>query len=105
MSLPLSRRSSPAPSGVILDCLTLWASARFADRDESIANAWSAQLSAVQSGALAHHHREQRTGVGLGSPGAAGAQIRDLAGTLAQLRRGGGNRGLLMVAGCPLQLK
>src|SRR3984957_2473614 len=37
---------APAPSGVILDCLTLWVSARFDDADESIAAAWSAQLSA-----------------------------------------------------------
>ena len=39
----------PRPSGVILDCLTLWASARFADTDQAITTEWRAQLSAFKS--------------------------------------------------------
>src|ERR1700676_4834671 len=40
---------APPPSGVILDCLTLWASARFADSDAAIVAAWNAQLSAFKA--------------------------------------------------------
>jgi len=96
---------SPAPSGVILDCLTLWASARFADRDESIANAWSAQLSAFKAAPWPIIIVSNELAWGLVPPEPQARRFRDLAGTLAQLSAAAATEVWLMVAGCPLQLK
>ena len=96
---------SPPPSGVILDCLTLWASARFADSDESIANAWSAQLSAFKAAPWPIIIVSNELAWGLVPPEPQARRFRDLAGTLAQLTAAAATEVWLMVAGCPLQLK
>jgi len=96
---------APPPSGVILDCLTLWASARFADRDESIANAWSAQLSAFKAAPWPIIIVSNELAWGLVPPEPQARRFRDLAGTLAQLSAAAATEVWLMVAGCPLQLK
>jgi adenosylcobinamide kinase/adenosylcobinamide-phosphate guanylyltransferase len=96
---------SPPPSGVILDCLTLWASARFADSDGSIANAWSAQLSAFKAAPWPIIIVSNELAWGLVPPEPQARRFRDLAGTLAQLTAAAATEVWLMVAGCPLQLK
>jgi adenosylcobinamide kinase / adenosylcobinamide-phosphate guanylyltransferase len=96
---------SPPPSGVILDCLTLWAGARFADSDESIANAWSAQLSAFKAAPWPIIIVNNELAWGLVPPEPQARRFRDLAGTLAQLTAAAATEVWLMVAGCPLQLK
>jgi adenosylcobinamide kinase/adenosylcobinamide-phosphate guanylyltransferase len=96
---------SPPPSGVILDCLTLWVSARFADSDESIANAWSAQLSAFKAAPWPIIIVSNELAWGLVPPEPQARRFRDLAGTLAQLTAAAATEVWLMVAGCPLQLK
>jgi adenosylcobinamide kinase/adenosylcobinamide-phosphate guanylyltransferase len=96
---------SPPPSGVILDCLTLWAGARFADSDESIANAWSAQLSAFKAAPWPIIIVSNELAWGLVPPEPQARRFRDLAGTLAQLTAAAATEVWLMVAGCPLQLK
>jgi adenosylcobinamide kinase/adenosylcobinamide-phosphate guanylyltransferase len=96
---------SPPPSGEILDCLTLWAGARFADSDESIANAWSAQLSAFKAAPWPIIIVSNELAWGLVPPEPQARRFRDLAGTLAQLTAAAATEVWLMVAGCPLQLK
>jgi len=96
---------SPPPGGVILDCLTLWAGARFADSDESIANAWSAQLSAFKAAPWPIIIVSNELAWGLVPPEPQARRFRDLAGTLAQLTAAAATEVWLMVAGCPLRLK
>ena len=96
---------SPAPSGVILDCLTLWASARFADTDEATARAWSAQLAAFKAAPWPMIIVSNELAWGLVPPEPQARRFRDLAGTLAQLTTAAATEVWLMVAGCPLRLK
>jgi adenosyl cobinamide kinase/adenosyl cobinamide phosphate guanylyltransferase len=96
---------APAPSGVILDCLTLWASARFADSDEAIAAAWSVQLSAFKAASWPSVIVSNELGWSLVPPEPQARRFRDLAGTLAQLTAAAADEAWLMIAGCPLRLK
>ena len=96
---------SPAPSGVILDCLTLWAGARFADTDEAIARAWRAQLSAFKAAPWPIIIVSNELAWGLVPPEPQSRRFRDLAGTLAQQTTAAASEVWLMVAGCPLRLK
>jgi adenosylcobinamide kinase/adenosylcobinamide-phosphate guanylyltransferase len=96
---------SPPPSGVILDCLTLWASARFDDTDEVIAHAWSAQLSAFKAAPWPVIIVSNELAWGLVPPEPQARRFRDLAGTLAQLTAAAATEVWLLVAGCPLRLK
>jgi adenosylcobinamide kinase/adenosylcobinamide-phosphate guanylyltransferase len=96
---------APPPSGVILDCLTLWASARFADSDQAIAAAWSAQLSAFKAAAWPCVIVSNELGWSLVPAEPQARRFRDLAGTLAQLTAAAADDAWLMIAGCPLRLK
>jgi adenosylcobinamide kinase / adenosylcobinamide-phosphate guanylyltransferase len=96
---------TPAPGGVILDCLTLWASARFADSDEAIAAAWSAQLSQFKAASWPSVIVSNELGWSLVPPEPAARRFRDLAGMLAQLTAVAADEAWLMIAGCPMRLK
>jgi adenosylcobinamide kinase/adenosylcobinamide-phosphate guanylyltransferase len=96
---------SPPPSGVILDCLTLWASAKFIDSDEAIVTSWSAQLSQFKAAPWATIVVGNELGWSLVPPEPPARRFRDLAGTLAQLTAAAADEVWLMVAGCPLRLK
>jgi adenosyl cobinamide kinase/adenosyl cobinamide phosphate guanylyltransferase len=96
---------APPPSGMILDCLTLWASARFADSDEAIAAAWSAQLSAFKAASWPCVIVSNELGWSLVPTEPQARRFRDLAGTLAQLTAAAADDAWLMIAGCPLRLK
>jgi adenosylcobinamide kinase / adenosylcobinamide-phosphate guanylyltransferase len=96
---------APAPGGVIIDCLTLWAGARFADPDEAIAAAWRAQLSEFKAATWPTVIVSNEVGWGLVPPEPEARRFRDLAGTLAQLTTAAADEVWLMVAGCPLRLK
>ncbi len=96
---------APPPSGVILDCLTLWAGARFADSDTAITTAWSAQLSAFKAAPWPSVIVSNELGWGLVPTDPPARRFRDLAGTLAQLTAAAADDAWLMVAGCPLRLK
>jgi adenosylcobinamide kinase / adenosylcobinamide-phosphate guanylyltransferase len=95
----------PPPSGAILDCLTLWASARFADTDEAVARAWRAQLSAFKAAPWPMIIVSNEVAWGLVPPEPQARRFRDLAGTLAQLTTAAATEVWLIVAGCPLRLK
>jgi adenosylcobinamide kinase / adenosylcobinamide-phosphate guanylyltransferase len=96
---------APPPSGAILDCLTLWAAARFADSDVEITAAWSAQLSAFKAAPWPTIVVSNELGWSLVPVERSSRRFRDLAGTLAQLTSGVADQVWLMVAGCPLRLK
>jgi adenosylcobinamide kinase / adenosylcobinamide-phosphate guanylyltransferase len=95
----------PRPSGVILDCLTLWAGARFANTDQSIAADWSAQLSAFKAAPWPMIIVSNELGWSLVPPERESRRFRDLAGSLAQQAAAAADRAWLMVAGCALRLK
>ena len=96
---------SPPPSGAIIDCLTLWASARLGDSDEAIAATWSLQLSAFAAAPWPSIVVSNELGWSLVPPEPVARRFRDLAGTLAQLTAAAADEVWLMVAGCPLRLK
>lgn len=95
----------PAPSGVVLDCLTLWAGDRFAESDERILADWAEQL--------ARFHAAPWPVVVVGSEigwapvptEAALRRYRDLIGTLGQMTAAAADEAWLHVAGCPVRLK
>lgn len=93
------------PSGVILDCLTLWISARVTDSDEAIAAQWSAQLSKFKAAPWPTVIVSNELGWGLVPADAESRRFRDLAGTLAQLTAAAAEEVWLVIAGCPLRLK
>jgi adenosylcobinamide kinase / adenosylcobinamide-phosphate guanylyltransferase len=95
----------PPPSGVILDCLTLWISARFTESDEAIAAKWSAQLSAFAAAPWPTVIVSNELGWSLVPADAGSRRFRDLAGTLAQLTAAAAEEVWLVIAGCPLRLK
>ena len=96
---------SPRPSGVIVDCLTLWAGARLGDSDEAITAAWSRQLSAFVAAPWPTIIVSNELGWSLVPPEPLARRFRDLAGTLAQLTTAAADEVWLMVAGCSLRLK
>jgi adenosylcobinamide kinase / adenosylcobinamide-phosphate guanylyltransferase len=95
----------PRPSGVILDCLTLWIGARFADTDANLVNSWEHQLQRLQGSPWPTVIVSNELGWSLVPPDASSRRFRDLAGTLAQRSATAADEVWLMVAGCPLQLK
>jgi adenosylcobinamide kinase/adenosylcobinamide-phosphate guanylyltransferase len=95
----------PAPSGVIIDCLTLWASARFADTDEQIMKLWDRQLSQLSAAPWPSIIVSNELGWSLVPADPSARRFRDLAGNLAQLTAKAADQVWLVVAGCPLQLK
>jgi len=96
---------SPPPSGVILDCLTLWASAKFIDSDETIVAAWSGQLSQFKAAPWPVIIVSNELGWSLVPPEPQARRFRDLGGTLAKLTAAAAYEVWMMVAGCPLRLK
>jgi len=95
----------PHPSGVILDCLTLWASARFADTDQAITVEWTAQLSAFKAAPWPMLIVSNELGWSMVPPERESRRFRDLAGSLAQQAAAAADHAWLMVAGCALRLK
>ena len=96
---------SPRPSGVIVDCLTLWAGARLGNSDEAIMDAWRLELSKFIAAPWPTIVVSNELGWSLVPPEPLGRRFRDLAGTLAQLTAAAADEVWLMVAGCPLKLK
>ena len=96
---------SPAPSGVIIDCLTLWAGARLGDSDEAITDAWRRELSAFLEAPWPTIVVSNELGWSLVPTDPLARRFRDLAGTLAQLTSASADHVWLMVAGCSLRLK
>jgi len=96
---------APTPSGVIIDCLTLWTSARFDRHDEEILKAWSTQLEYLRAAVWPVVIVSNEIGWAPVPADPALRRFRDLVGTLAQRTAAAANEAWLMVAGCPIRLK
>ena len=95
----------PAPTGVVLDCLTLWASDRFNASDDRILHDWDTQLTAFRAAPWPIVIVSNEVGWSPVPPDPALRRFRDLAGTLGQRTAAAADEAWLMVAGCPLRLK
>lgn len=95
----------PPPSGVVLDCLTLWLGGRFDKNDDAIIGAWSDLLAQLQAAAWPTVIVGNEIGWSPVPEHPALRRFRDMAGTLAQMTAAAADEGWLLVAGCPLRLK
>ncbi len=95
----------PVPSGVVLDCMTLWMTGRMEQSDEAIVAAWRDQLAAFR----ACPWPIVIVGNEVGWAPVPGEPIlrrfRDLAGTLGQLTAAKADEVRLYVVGLPVVLK
>lgn len=96
---------APPPSGVLLDCLTLWAADRLEASDAALLEAWDRQLRAFRR----HPWPTVIVGNEVGwSPVPEDPvlrRFRDLAGFLGQAAAAAADEAWLLVAGCPVALK
>jgi adenosylcobinamide kinase/adenosylcobinamide-phosphate guanylyltransferase len=95
----------PLPSGVLIDCLTLWISDRFQRSDEDLIADWDTQLSKLRAAPWPAIIVSNELGWGLVPPDSASRRFRDLAGSLAQRTAAAADEAWLIVAGCSVQLK
>lgn len=95
----------PVPSGVIIDCLTLWLADRLEQPEPTVLNAWSEQLARLGAAAWPVIVVGNETGWGPVPEHAALRRFRDLAGLLAQRTAAAADEAWLMVAGCAVRLK
>lgn len=95
----------PAPSGAVLDCLTLWLSDRFAESDEAIVAAWDEQLRGARAATWPMIVVGNEVGWSLVPETAELRRFRDLAGVLSQRTAAAADEAWLMVAGCAVRLK
>ena len=96
---------NPQPSGVVLDCLTLWLGARFERADDAVLAEWDAVLNALKAGAAPAVIVGNEIGWSPVPESAELRRFRDLAGWLAQRTAAAADEAWLMVSGCPLRLK
>jgi adenosylcobinamide kinase/adenosylcobinamide-phosphate guanylyltransferase len=96
---------APRPSGVVLDCLTLWLSDRMAGSDDAIVAAWSEELRHATEAPWPTIVIGNEVGWSLVPESAELRRFRDLAGTLAQRTAAVADEAWLMVAGCGVRLK
>lgn len=95
----------PAPSGVVLDCLTLWTSDRFSASDGAVVATWDAQLAAFRGAPWPVIVVGNEIGWSPVPAEPALRRFRDLAGTLGQRTAAAADEAWLMVAGCGVRLK
>jgi len=95
----------PPPSGVILDCLTLWLGDRMEASNEAILAAWEAQLAALARAPWPAILVSNEVGWSLVPEDPLLRRFRDLAGWLNQRAAAAADEAWLCVAGCRLRLK
>jgi adenosyl cobinamide kinase/adenosyl cobinamide phosphate guanylyltransferase len=95
----------PPPSGVVLDCLTLWLSDRLELGDDAILAAWAEQLERLHAAAWPVVIVGNEIGWSPVPEHPALRRFRDLAGSLAQATAARADEAWLLVAGCPVRLK
>lgn len=95
----------PPPSGVLLDCQTLWLSDRLALAEDTLLAAWDAQLSAFRAAPWPVLLVGNEVGWSPAPEYAITRRFRDLAGWLGQRSAAAADEAWLLVAGCPLRLK
>lgn len=95
----------PPPSGLILDCLTLWLGGRMEASDEAILEAWGRTLAGFKTAPWPTIVVGNEVGWGLVPADPELRRFRDLAGWLAQATAQAADEVHLCVAGCSLRLK
>lgn len=93
------------PSGVLMDCLTLWAADRMHLPDTAIEEAWQGQLEAFGKAPWPILIVGNEVGWSLVPEDPSLRRFRDLAGRLGQATAAAAREAWLLVAGCPLRLK
>jgi adenosylcobinamide kinase/adenosylcobinamide-phosphate guanylyltransferase len=93
------------PSGVLLDCQTLWLSDRLDLDDETLLAAWDTQLAAFKSAPWPMMIVGNEVGWSPVPGSALTRRFRDLAGWLGQRSAAAADEAWLLVAGCPVKLK
>jgi adenosylcobinamide kinase/adenosylcobinamide-phosphate guanylyltransferase len=100
----LQRLDTP-PSGVLIDCLTLWTSDRFHLGDEDILANWNQQLAYFSEAPFPVVIVSNEIGWAPVPADHALRRFRDLVGTLGQRTAAASHEAWLLVAGCPVRLK
>ena len=95
----------PAPSGVVMDCLTLWLSDRMELSDDAIVADWEAELARFRASPWPMVIVGNEVGWSLVPEHPALRRFRDLSGTLGQRTAAAADEAWLFVAGCPVRLK
>nr|WP_320132054.1 bifunctional adenosylcobinamide kinase/adenosylcobinamide-phosphate guanylyltransferase [uncultured Holophaga sp.] len=95
----------PVPSGVMMDCLTLWLAWRMEASDEAILEDWMAQLEAFRRAPWPLVIVGNEVGWSPVPADPATRRFRDLAGWLAQATTRVADEAWLAVAGCQIRLK
>ncbi len=96
---------NPPPSGLLLDCQTLWLSARLDWDDAAILAEWHAILGALREAPYPVVIVGNEVGWSPVPESPLLRRWRDLAGWLGQATAAAADEAFLMVAGCPLRLK
>jgi adenosylcobinamide kinase/adenosylcobinamide-phosphate guanylyltransferase len=95
----------PAPSGVVLDCLTMWLSDRLERSDEAILAEWDGVLADFRALPCPVVVVGNEVGWCPVPEHPVLRRFRDLAGTLGQRTAAAADAAYLYVAGCPVTLK
>ena len=95
----------PPPSGLILDCLTLWLAGRMEASDDAILDAWGRLLVCLRAAPWPTVIVGNEVGWAPVPEDPELRRFRDLAGWLAQATAREADEAHLCVAGCPLRLK
>ena len=99
------RLMDPAPSGVLLDCLTLWLSVRMELDDQALLNEWHRVLACLREAPWPSVIVGNEVGWSPVPESPELRRFRDLAGWLGQSTARAADEAHLCVAGCPLRLK
>ncbi len=95
----------PPPSGLVLDCLTVWLAGRLEASDEGILDGWQRLLAYLQQAPWLTVIVGNEVGWSLVPVEPELRRFRDLAGWLGQATAREADEAWLLVAGCPLRLK
>lgn len=96
---------NPPPSGVLLDCLTVWLGGRMEASDEAIQDGWHRLLANFRKAPWPTVVVGNEVGWSLVPEEPELRRFRDLAGWLAQATAAAADEAWLCVAGCPVRLK
>lgn len=96
---------APPPSGVLLDCLTVWLGGRLEASDEAIQGGWTRILAYFRNAPWPTVIVGNEVGWSLVPGEPELRRFRDLAGWLAQATARAADEAWLCVAGCPVRLK
>lgn len=98
-------RLEPPPTGLVLDCLTVWLAGRLEASDEGILEGWKRLLSQFRQSPWPTVIVGNEVGWSLVPAEPELRRFRDLAGWLAQATAQEADEAWLLVAGCPVKLK